>query len=595
MRFGLRFSIFAAAALSLASCQDSLVQSVTTQDPLDASLARGSQRSVPFFTLTILHNNDGESSLLPSGGFGGVARFARTVADLKAAGSGNCEDIQPPLGRGTALCDVILVSSGDNFLAGPIFSASLAKGSPFFDAIALDYMNYDAVAIGNHEFDFGPSVLAEFIDGFSKSRVPFLSANLNVSGEPDLLRLERRGRIATSTVISLKGARVGIIGATTPRLPEISSPRNVVVAADVAAAIMREVRELTRRQVTKIVLISHLQSVQEDLALIPMLEGIDVVVAGGGDELLANGDDLLIPGDEGLVSGPYPLIALDSKGLEVPVITTSGQYRYVGRLTVQFNSLGEALAVDGGPVRVEGAPDATIEVAVEVPVAAAVAALEAEVIGSTAVPLDGRRSQVRTVETNEGNLIADALLWQANQLAPSFGVPAAQVALQNGGGIRNDAIYPVGNITTFATFSFVPFANFLSIVPGVTRTQFKTILENAVSRVEFVDGRFAQIAGFSFTFNPAAPTGSRVVNVTLDGGAPIVIGGVVQAGASLNVATIDFLARGGDGYPFGGAPFTTLGLTYQQALANYIQTGLGGTVSAADYPAGGEGRIVRVP
>ena len=61
------------------------------------------------------------------------------------------------------------------------------------------------------------------------------------------------------------------------------------------------------------------------------------------------------------------------------------------------------------------------------------------------------------------------------------------------------------------------------------------------------------------------------------------------------MVTNDFLARGGDQYPYRGAPFTLLGVTYQQALANYIQdpAGLNGTITAAGYPVGGEGRIMR--
>ena len=85
-----------------------------------------------------------------------------------------------------------------------------------------------------------------------------------------------------------------------------------------------------------------------------------------------------------------------------------------------------------------------------------------------------------------------------------------------------------------------------------------------------------------------------MVDATLDDATPIIVGGVVQDGADLVVATIDFLARGGDEYPFGDAPFTTLGVTYQQALFNFIADGLGGVISAADYPEGGEGRITEL-
>jgi 5'-nucleotidase len=180
------------------------------------------------------------------------------------------------------------------------------------------------------------------------------------------------------------------------------------------------------------------------------------------------------------------------------------------------------------------------------------------------------------------------------------------VALQNGGGIRNDDIRGPGDITLLDTFDMLPFANFVSIVPAIPRAQFKEILENAVSRVEFVDGRFAQVAGFSFTWDATGKAqtvdlagivltpGTRVREVTLDDGTPVVTGGQVVAGEDLSIATIDFLARGGDGYPFRGAPFTNVGASYQQALANYIVDGLAGLITTADYPVGGERRITRL-
>ena len=242
------------------------------------------------------------------------------------------------------------------------------------------------------------------------------------------------------------------------------------------------------------------------------------------------------------------------------------------------------------------------------PVSVFVEGLAQNIIGNTAVDLDGVRGNVRTVETNEGNLIADALLWQATQLAGDFDVPAPMVALQNGGGIRNNNIITAGSdISELTTFDILPFSNFVSIMEPLPATQFKEILENAVSRVESVSGRFAQVAGFTFVWDEegtaqqldgdgnVTTVGSRVVTVTLDDGTIIVENGEVVDGApNIIIATIDFLARGGDQYPYRGASFTNVGISYQQALANYIVDGLGGTISAADYPAGGEGRITRL-
>jgi 5'-nucleotidase len=576
------------------------------------------QPPAPDLWLTVLHNNDGESQLLNAPGqpdFGGIARFKTLVGELKFQATKGPE----ALGR-SAKGGVLMLSSGDNFLAGPQFKASLDKGAPFYDSIGLDLVGYDAMAIGNHEFDFGPDVLADFIGGFRMGRTPFLSANLDFSDEAKLKKLVQQKRIAESVIVNTRGERIGIVGATTPSLPFISSPRNVHVIADVAGEVQKEIDALEERKINKIILISHLQSVSEDLALIPQLSGLDVAIAGGGDELLANPGDLLVPGDVLNPSLPYPLSATNADGDSVPVITTSGDYKYVGKLVVAFDKDGNLLDVDedsSGPVRVSGVapdavlPDPTVQAQVVDPVAAYVAALAQNVIAQSQVALEGRRGPtppgVRTVETNLGNLMADALLWEGQQLAASFGVTPPNVGLQNGGGIRNNSLIPAGPITELTTFAIAPFGNFVSVVPDIPPAQFKEILENAVSRVEFVDGRFAQVAGFRFTWDAAGTAqildgsgnvttpGTRVQEVQLDDGTMIVAGGAVVAGApNVHIATNDFSARGGDQWPFRGAPFTTIGVTYQQALSNFLQDGLGGLITSADYPEGGEGRITRL-
>jgi len=593
------------ALIALAACQDEPVTPTSPEyESIDATadiLARGD-----IFVLTLLHNNDGESALLPDGEIGGVARFASLVEKLRWGGERCLSFFRNPLRK----CDAILVSSGDNFLAGPQFNASLElpAGTPFYDAVALDRLRYDAVAIGNHEFDFGPDVLADFIGGFEESAPPFLSANLDVSGEPELAALEASGRIARSVIVETSGGPVGIIGATSPRLATISSPRSVQVDQAVALRINAEAEALEASGVDRIILISHLQSLEEDKALIGLLRGVDIVVAGGGDELLASRRSRLLPGDEAV--DDYPVIVRDAAGHRVPVVTTAGSYRYVGRLEVVFFK-GRVIWFDrnSGPVAVVGrGTDAQIEADVEAPVAASVADLASNVIGSTGVGLDGVRANIRTRETNLGNLIADAHLAVARDLGPSFGIASVDVALQNGGGIRNDDVLPAGPITELNTFEVLPFSNVLSVVEGVSRDRFREILENVVSRVEFTDGRFAQIAGFTLEYDAAAtaqvidvPTGAittageRVRSVTLSGGEAIVVDGIVQPGAPINIATINFLAAGGDQYPMADLASTNLGFTYQQVLETFVEDAsfLGGTVSATDYPAGGEGRIIR--
>ncbi|MEL7209123.1 MAG: bifunctional metallophosphatase/5'-nucleotidase, partial [Actinomycetota bacterium] len=308
------------------------------------------------FTLTILHNNDGESELVGSDTEAGVARFQTVVNQQRfKALRGSGRYWWRDRSRG-----VILVSSGDNFLAGPAFTASLNDGV-FYDALALDQLRYDAIDLGNHDFDFGPEVLADFITEFRRpGKPPYLSSNLDFSAEPDLQALVDRGVIAKSTVVRERGRRIGIIGATTENLPFISSPRDVVVNA-VQPAVQAEADALTKRGVDIIILISHLQDIEGDIALAQQLRGIDVMIAGGGDELLANPDDPLLPSDQALqddpdeddpVFGAYPQIATDADGRQVPVVTTSGQYGYLGRLAVEFDRKGNVLSWGGGPIRV---------------------------------------------------------------------------------------------------------------------------------------------------------------------------------------------------------------------------------------------------
>jgi 5'-nucleotidase len=577
-------------------------------------------------TLTLLHNNDGESALferpvatdIGDQPFAGIAPFATLMQSLRKQGDRGRDNV------------ALVVSSGDNYLASAQFQASLDNGIPYFDAVAMDLIGYDAVAIGNHEFDFGPDVFANFVKSF-KSKTPFVSANLDFSGEPVFDRLVRRDRIAASTIVKEEGERFGIVGATTALLPVISSPRNVI-ANEVFPAVQAEVDRLTKKGVDKIIMISQLQSIQEDIALAAMLDNVDIMVAGGGDELLANADDVLIPGD--VAQLPYPVIATDVNGTEVPIVTTSGGYQYVGRLVVDFDRKGNILAVDdgSGPRRVttgefDDAVKADRKVTRRViePVRAYVDSLATTVVAGTQVPLNSARGAVATTgappvpvfplqvtapgervsNTNLGNIAADSMLWQATELAASFGVAPPDIAFQNGGGIRtpDTLLFPgatpaaPANVTRLDINNQFPFPNFVSMVENVPLSQLKVILENAVSNVEGVDGRFAHVAGMTYEWNSTGAKGvDRVRKITVGGTVvyDAALGGYqVPETTTYNVATIDFLARGGDGYDFGGLPFTTLGVTYEQSMLNFLAGPLGGVITEADYPNAVNTRVIQ--
>jgi 2',3'-cyclic-nucleotide 2'-phosphodiesterase / 3'-nucleotidase / 5'-nucleotidase len=610
-------------------------------------------------TLTLLHNNDGESSLLPlqntvaaGSGFGNAEDVTLDVAGVAAFKTLTEQQIREARAGGNS---VVNVYAGDAFLASATLACSLDDpDGPVYDAVAQRQIAYDAHIFGNHEFDYTPDFLGRFIRNFEINGVlsqPFLSANLDFSGEPGFADLlDRSGLItgysengqviARSLLLTdrLTGQRFGIVGATTPQLPTISTPRNVEVTPtleETAAVVQFEINRLLGRGARKLIFVSHLQDIGNDRELIGLLRHVDVAVAGGGDELLAHPDlaptEQLLPGEEAPVFGEYPLAVADADGRTVYVVTTAGNYKYLGRIDVEFNSAGEVARVirpSSYPRRVVPAseaatalgiedavtPDARIVETVNAPVSACLETLGETPVARSEVLLDVSRNGVRGAETNAGNLIADAFLYTYDQNAAQLGLPSRDqtpvIAVQNGGGIRQNAgdSLPTGGapgvLTRLDTLNVLPFANFVTVVQNVSPDDLKTILERSAASLPGQGGQFLQIAGFDVVYSASAPVGSRVLSVVLDDGTAIVQNGAVVAGAPVvSIVTNSFTAGGGDDYPtFAENPDKLqLPAAYEQSWREYLESfpvedGLP-TIGSDDprYQPGGEGRITIQP
>ena len=153
------------------------------------------------------------------------------------------------------------------------------------------------------------------------------------------------------------------------------------------------------------------------------------------------------------------------------------------------------------------------------------------VIGETTVELDSRRSSVRSGETNFGNLVAEAMRRGTG----------AEVGLTNGGGIRGDRTYAPGTeLTRRHILEELPFGN-VTVLLELTGAELRAALENGVSQVEDLAGRFPQIAGMTLVYDSRAPAGSRVVTIEV-GGEPF------DPALTYRVATNNYMAGGGDGY-----------------------------------------------
>ncbi len=545
------------------------------------------------FTLTIAHNNDGESALLPSDidgvEYGGIGRFVTTVRREWLRSYFNW-DRGESFRRG-----FVTLNSGDNFLAGLTREASNEAGIDF-DALAVGLVGYDALGIGNHEFDFGSSTFASFAEAAQPrfGTLPFVSANLDYSNDPATAGLKQ---LVPSTVIWVRGELIGVVGLTTDTLREISSPGLVEVGQDLAGFAQAEIDALTGLGIDKIILVSHLQGIQSEIALVSSLTDVDVVIGGGGDEILADPGDALVPGDEEEIFGAYPQIAIDASGNEVPVVTTPGNYRYLGILQVSFDRNGKVIDIDEGDSGLRVVDDSVranrrAVRTIEEPVAEARAALEAQVIASTEVVLDNSRAVKRVREANLGNLIADAHLAGATAEAGPLGLPVPQVFFMNGGGIRGqDLDVPIGDLSVADTFALQPFGNFISIAENVEFATLRAIVENGlVSGVGVQDGGFIQVS--DGTQVVILPDGTLSEFVLADG-TVVVAGGVTQVGTA-TIAQLNFSIGGGDGQPdltnTPGVTVTQTPLGDQVSFRNFLEAL--GTVTATDYPNAGEGRIL---
>jgi 2',3'-cyclic-nucleotide 2'-phosphodiesterase (5'-nucleotidase family) len=498
---------------------------------------------------------------------------------------------------------------------------------------------------------------------------PYLSANLDFSADPALRGLVTQtlreastfattaadlasdnaitaeaadAQISPWTTIVENGETIGVLGATTQILRSISSPGGVEVIGDdlndmpaLAAILQPYVDEMTAQGINKVILLSHLQQNAFELELATLLRGVDVIVAGGSHAVFADATDTLRPGDT--ADGDYPVFRTGADGKTVAVVNTGSEYSYVGRLVVTFDANGDIIpasvdpaisgayvTTDAGVDRVAGNGDGTLDTAerdaifaegtrggevkqLTDAVAGVIAAKDGNVFGYSEVFLDGRRSEVRTEETNLGNLTADANLAYARRFDGEV-----LVSLKNGGGIRAEIgaiigqpvpteVPPVANpaagkleggISQLDIENSLRFNNGLSVAT-FTAANLVAVVENALRGVApgATPGAFPQIGGLVFSFDADRAAGDRVVNLAIrdeDGSLLDVLvkdGELVgDAARTFRVVTLSFLLDGGDGWmngvtftdrldlfdPAAGSGFNAAGRE-QLALAEYFR------------------------
>jgi 2',3'-cyclic-nucleotide 2'-phosphodiesterase (5'-nucleotidase family) len=668
------------------------------------------------YTLQVLHASDlegGVDALDRAANFAAIVDQVEDYADVDGSVTLSAGDNYIPGPFFNAAADRATFRDGGVFndfyndlfgTSGDVYAGLREEGGRA-DISIMNAIGFDASALGNHEFDAGTDAVEQIIeedfrgagladDRWVGAQFPYLSANLDFSDDGAMGDLFTSSllpntafasgpaesaagdgnipKIAPATFIEVGGERIGVVGATTQLLASISSPGSTTVIgggsndmAQLATLIQPQIDALAAAGSDKIVLVSHLQQLALERELAGLLSGVDIIIAGGSDSLLANADDPLRSGDT--ADEAYPVLETSAAGDPVAIVSTDGEYSYVGRLVVTFDADGKLIGNDdapltaisqldlavNGPIKTEDADVAALWGSVAASQASGtkaelvqrivdavqgvVTAKDGNVVGESSVYLDGRRESVRTEETNFGNLTADANLAAAQAFDSSV-----VLSLKNGGGIRA----PIGEVDASGNFlapqanplsgkldgqisqldieNSLRFNNGLSLLT-LTATELQAVFEHAVAETApgATPGRFPQIGGVQFSFDASLAAGSRVQTLEIVDSSGTVVDTVISGGAiqgdatrTFRIVTLNFLAGGGDGYPFptdasanridledvltdaGDATFADAG-SEQDALAEFLIANhpVGGTTpfSAAETDPGDDTRIVSLP
>jgi len=398
--------------------------------------------------------------------------------------------------RAAAAGPVVFTFGGDLF--SPSLASSITKGRhmvELFNALAPA-----AAVLGNHEFDFGPEAAAANI---AASTFPWLGANvLGADGRPF------GGCVATHMIEVAGGLRIGFVGVLTPATAVLSNPAGITFTPP-EAALRSGAASLRAAGAQLVVALTHL-NIEDDRGMAADVAGIDLILGAHDHD---------------------PMSVMETG----PLIVKAGQdAHWLAAIEMELDRSGPRARVTALGWRFI----ANVNIAPEPRMGAAIDAIEAQLdqaLGRTlarlTAPLDSRTALVRMREAAIGNLMADALRAHFN----------ADAALINGGALRGNREYPAGHdFTRRDLISEMPFGNTVVLLE-LTGAELQGVLEHGLSAIESPSGRYPQVSGITLGYDPGDPAGSRLREVSI-GGAPI------DMGRRYRLATIDFLARGGDGY-----------------------------------------------
>ncbi|KAJ2732482.1 hypothetical protein IW152_003758 [Coemansia sp. BCRC 34962] len=491
--------------------------SVAAPTGLQKSAFKSSNNSS--LSLRIIHTNDLHAHYTPfnkygrdcssddiaqSACFGGAARLATTIARLRQGHPNS-----------------LLVDAGDQ-----------AQGTLFYTVgkfnttiKVMNWLQYDAMCIGNHEFDDGPSLLASF---FGKLNFPAICANIDMMRDPDLARVVK-------PYVIVNRFQLGVIGFITNTTGSISSAGPTVSFSDPVPAVNRYVQELRQKGIKRIIAVSH-NGYHEDMDVAARTHGLDLIVGGHSHTYLA------LNASEPGAGGTYPTAVTNLNGHTTFVVQAKAWGEYVGYVDVEFASDGSVAKLTGEPVHM------TANITEDADMAASVAQWHRpfEAYGETLVgnvAAGASNSNCLLAECEIGDMTTDAILWARNKESPT------DIAMINGGGIR--AGFASGPTKVKDVLLVFPFGNAV-VSLDIGGKQLKQIITGVFLKTNLANGRpitsFLQVAGARIKYHPApgSTNGAFVVDSIEIAQGTNGTWVALDETKTYRVATLDFIARGGD-------------------------------------------------
>ncbi|XP_039604001.1 5'-nucleotidase [Polypterus senegalus] len=490
----------------------------------------GLTREAACFELVLMHTNDVharvEETSKDSGKctsnacYGGVARRLTKIKEIRATER-----------------NVLLLDAGDQFQGTVWFNVYKGAEAAHF----MNWMRYDAMAIGNHEFDNGiEGLVSPFLQ---QVKFPVLSANIIAN---ETIASNISGYYLPYRILTVGSEKVGIVGYTTKETPTLSQSGPNLIFEDEIKAIQKQVDKLQTLGVNKIIALGH-SGFETDKQIAQKVKNIDVVIGGHTNTFLYTG----LPPSNDVPVGSYPYMVTSDDGREVPVVQAYAFGKYLGFLRVNFDEQGNVRQATGNPILLNSSISEDKDLLDEVDKwKEKLKEFSSHVIGRTLVYLNGSHLECRFRECNFGNLICDAMIYNNIKYPDEKYWNHVGVCIINGGAIRApiDERAANGQITLEDLLSVLPFGGTFDLVE-LRGSTLKAAFEHSVKRHGEATGEFLQVSGIRVVFDLSKTPGQRVSSLEIlctecrvPHYEPLDLNKVYK------VAVPSYIASGGDGY-----------------------------------------------